>query len=168
MLEHRGLGARLRTAGGGRTREESSGGGFGKTKADKEQPQQHGGDARWTGAWTGSLSPELSEEGNGEAGHLEKLHFEGEQRNERGSGFQRQATAWRQAIFPRDPEREATREGARGRTGSRAEVGRGVPLSGDSSATVAGRKAAKTGTGPDRLGALEVGLRGVSCEIGKQ
>lgn len=50
MLEHRGLGARLRTAGGGRTRQESSGGGFGKTQADKEQPRQRGGDARWTGA----------------------------------------------------------------------------------------------------------------------
>lgn len=35
-----------------------------------------------------------------------------------------------------------------------------MPLSGDSSATVTGRKAAKTGTGPDRLGALEVGLQG--------
>lgn len=50
MLEHRRLGARLRTAGGGRTREESSSGGFGKTQADKEQPRQRGGDARWTGA----------------------------------------------------------------------------------------------------------------------
>ena len=50
MLEHRGLGARLRAAGGGRTREQSSGGGFDKTKADKEQLQQRGGDAGWTGS----------------------------------------------------------------------------------------------------------------------
>ena len=46
-------------------------------------------------------------------------------------------------------------EGERG-LGHRS--GAGVPLSGHSSATVAGRKAAKTVTGPDRLGDLEVGL----------
>ena len=130
----------------------------------QNQSGQGAAAAAWWGRkvdWSG-LSTELSEEGKGEAGHLEKLDFEGEQRNERGSGFQRQA------ILPCAPEREATGEGARGRMGSRAEVGGGVPLSGDSSATVSGRKAVKTDTGPDRLGALEVGLRWVSCEVGKQ
>lgn len=40
--------------------------------------------------------------------------------------------------------------------GSRAEVG--VPTSRDTSATVTGGDAVKKGTGPDRLGDLEVGI----------
>lgn len=45
-----------------------------------------------------------------------------------------------------------------GEQGLEHRSGAGVPLVGHSSATVTGRKAAKTGTGPDRLGDLEVGL----------
>lgn len=117
MLEHRGLGARLRTAGGGRTRREQ------RWWVWQNPSRQGAAAAAWWGRkvdWSG-LSTELSEEGNGEAGHLEKLHFEEEQRNERGSGFQRQA------ILPCDPEREATGEGARGERGLEQRWGAGCP-----------------------------------------
>lgn len=80
-----------------------------------------------------------SSEMSGEVGSRDRQLFGG-----------RQFSLMTQSVKRRMKEPEGER-------GLAHRSGAGVPLSGHSSATIPGRKAAKTGTGPDRLGNLEVG-----------